>query len=117
MNTAAATNQFEAATAKHYRWEELPLETMKGTITRRLITSNRMMIAHVYLKKGDDVPRHANENEPIKPSIYSPDCSSVAVAGLPFVRGPTIAADRRTIDVLGETNIDAPKDHCVTIFP
>lgn len=65
MNTAPATNQFEATTAKHYRWEELPLETMKGTITRRLITSSRMMIAHVYLKKGDDVPRHAHENEQI----------------------------------------------------
>ena len=65
MNTAAATNQFEATTAKHYRWEELPLETMKGTITRRLITSDRMMIAHVYLKKGDDVPRHSHENEQI----------------------------------------------------
>ncbi|HEV7611060.1 MAG TPA: cupin domain-containing protein [Steroidobacteraceae bacterium] len=64
MNTAAA-NQFEATTAKHYRWEELPLETMKGTITRRLITSDRMMIAHVYLKKGDDVPRHSHENEQI----------------------------------------------------
>jgi hypothetical protein len=22
-----------------------------------------MMIAHVYLKKGDDVPRHSHENE------------------------------------------------------
>jgi quercetin dioxygenase-like cupin family protein len=65
MNTAAAANDFEATTAKHYRWEELPLETMKGTITRRLITSDRMMIAHVYLKKGDDVPRHSHENEQI----------------------------------------------------
>jgi quercetin dioxygenase-like cupin family protein len=65
MNTAAAASHFEATTAKHYRWEELPLETMKGTITRRLITSDRMMIAHVYLKKGDDVPRHSHENEQI----------------------------------------------------
>ena len=24
-----------------------------------------MMIAHVYLKKGDDVPRHSHENEQI----------------------------------------------------
>jgi quercetin dioxygenase-like cupin family protein len=36
---------------------------MKGTITRRLITGERMMIAHVYLKKGDDVPLHSHHNE------------------------------------------------------
>jgi quercetin dioxygenase-like cupin family protein len=49
--------------ARHYRWDDLPAEPLKGTITRRLITSERMMIAHVYLKKGDDVPRHSHENE------------------------------------------------------
>jgi quercetin dioxygenase-like cupin family protein len=47
----------------HHRWERIPLESLKGTITRRLITGERMMLAHVYLKKGDDVPRHAHENE------------------------------------------------------
>ena len=49
--------------AHHYRWDDLPAEPLKGTISRRLITGERMMIAHVYLKKGDDVPRHAHENE------------------------------------------------------
>ena len=38
---------------------------MKGSITRRLITGERMMIAHVYLKRGDDVPQHSHENEQI----------------------------------------------------
>lgn len=47
----------------HHRWEAMPAEPMKGTITRRLVTGERMMIAHVYLKKGDDVPRHSHENE------------------------------------------------------
>ncbi|MEA3196489.1 MAG: hypothetical protein QOF32_541 [Gammaproteobacteria bacterium] len=65
MNTPAAKNPLEATSAKHYRWEELPAEPMKGSITRRLITSDRMMIAHVYLKKGDDVPQHSHENEQI----------------------------------------------------
>src|ERR1700691_2862153 len=54
-----------AASAKHYRWDNLTAEPLKGGITRRLITSDRMMIAHVYFKKGDDVPRHAHENEQI----------------------------------------------------
>jgi quercetin dioxygenase-like cupin family protein len=47
----------------HHRWDKIPAEPLKGTITRRLITGERMMIAHVYLKKGDDVPRHAHDNE------------------------------------------------------
>src|ERR1700692_4012133 len=55
----------DVATAKHYRWNDLTAEPLKGGITRRLITSERMMIAHVYLTKGDEVPRHAHENEQI----------------------------------------------------
>jgi quercetin dioxygenase-like cupin family protein len=47
----------------HYRWDSMTPERLKGTITRKLVTSERMMIAHVYFKKGDDVPRHSHENE------------------------------------------------------
>jgi unsaturated pyranuronate lyase len=65
MSTVKAIKPMDAATAKHYRWKELPAEPMRGTITRRLITSDRMMIAHVYLKKGDEVPQHSHENEQI----------------------------------------------------
>jgi quercetin dioxygenase-like cupin family protein len=32
-------------------------------LERRLITGERMMLAHVYLKQGCVVPRHAHENE------------------------------------------------------
>ena len=51
--------------ARHYRWADLPHEHLKGTITRKLVTGERMMIAHVYLKHGDDVPLHSHENEQI----------------------------------------------------
>lgn len=47
----------------HHRWDRIPEEALRGTITRRVITGERAMIAHVYLKKGDDVPRHRHENE------------------------------------------------------
>jgi len=47
----------------HHVWAQIPAEPLKGTITRKLVTGERMMIAHVYLKKGDDVPRHQHENE------------------------------------------------------
>ena len=58
-------SQQAAVEAKHYRWADMTAEPLKGTISRRLITGDRMMIAHVYFKKGDDVPRHAHENEQI----------------------------------------------------
>ena len=48
---------------QHYRWNDLQAEPLKGGISRKLITSDRMMIAHVYFKKGDDVPQHSHENE------------------------------------------------------
>jgi quercetin dioxygenase-like cupin family protein len=65
MNTPTPKNPVEAASAKHYRWEQLPAEKLKGGLTRRLITGDRMMIAHVHFRKGDDVPQHSHENEQI----------------------------------------------------
>lgn len=47
----------------HHRWDSIPAEPLKGTITRKLVTGEKMMIAHVHLKKGDDVPRHSHHNE------------------------------------------------------
>jgi quercetin dioxygenase-like cupin family protein len=49
--------------AAHYRWDDLPRETLSATIGRRLIATDRMMLAHVYLLKGSIVPRHEHENE------------------------------------------------------
>ena len=48
-----------------YRWEEMPRETVSPMLDRRLITGDRMMLAHVYLKKGCVVPKHSHENEQI----------------------------------------------------
>ena len=47
----------------HYRWDDLPLEELNPTIGRRLVTGERMMIAHVYLQQGAIVPRHEHDNE------------------------------------------------------
>ena len=52
-----------AGGVEHYVWDKMTAEPLKGTITRKLISSDRMMIAHVYFKKGDDVPLHKHENE------------------------------------------------------
>lgn len=46
-----------------YRWDDLPIERVSGMLGRRLITGDRMMLAHVYLKAGCLVPMHHHENE------------------------------------------------------
>ena len=50
-------------TATWYRWDEMPREAVSPMLDRRLITGDRMMLAHVYLKKGCIVPKHSHENE------------------------------------------------------
>jgi quercetin dioxygenase-like cupin family protein len=50
-------------TVKWYRWDDMPKENVTGMLDRRLITGERMMLAHVYLKKGAIVPQHSHENE------------------------------------------------------
>jgi quercetin dioxygenase-like cupin family protein len=49
--------------ARHYRWDAIPKEPVNPLLDRRLISGQRMMLAHVYLKKGCLVPRHSHENE------------------------------------------------------
>lgn len=41
----------------------MPKESVSDMLERRLITGDRMMLAHVYLKRGCIVPRHSHENE------------------------------------------------------
>ncbi|MDQ6829396.1 MAG: cupin domain-containing protein [Gemmatimonadota bacterium] len=51
--------------ATWYRWDDMPKEKVTDVLDRRLITGDRMMIAHVYLKKGCVVPKHSHDNEQI----------------------------------------------------
>ena len=54
-----------ATKARLHRWESMPTEQLNENIGRRMITGERMMIAHIYLKKGTVVPRHQHPNEQI----------------------------------------------------
>lgn len=54
-----------AAEFQYHRWAEVPAEPMKGGITRRLVTGEKAMIAQVFLRKGDVVPRHSHPNEQV----------------------------------------------------
>jgi quercetin dioxygenase-like cupin family protein len=54
MSTAGAT---------HHRWDDLPKEELSPELSRRFISGERIMLAHVYLEKGCVVPQHSHENE------------------------------------------------------
>lgn len=45
------------------RWADVPRERVTDRLDRKLITGERIMLAHVFLERGCVVPRHAHENE------------------------------------------------------
>ena len=49
--------------ATHHRWTDLELETVTPMLDRRLISGERIMLAHAYLKKGCIVPKHQHVHE------------------------------------------------------
>ena len=51
--------------ATFHRWEDMPKERVNDMLDRRLVSGERVMLAHVYLKKGCIVPKHSHENEQI----------------------------------------------------
>src|SRR6476646_767934 len=48
-----------------YRWDDMPKEKVSDMLDRRLITGDKVMLTHVYLKKGAIVPQHNHHNEQI----------------------------------------------------
>ena len=48
---------------RHFRWDDMPIEQVKEGLGRRLVTGERMMLAHIYLDKGSVVPLHSHDNE------------------------------------------------------
>ena len=62
--------------ATHHRWDDLEIEELNPLLGRRLITGGDMMIAHVYLKQGCIVPRHAHHNEQLTPLVVARLCLS-----------------------------------------
>ena len=79
-----------------HRWDDIPKESLSDVLERRLITGERMMLAHVYLKKGAVVPRHSHENEQI---------TYILEGGLRFWIG---ADESQIIDVLAGEVLHIP---------
>ncbi len=82
----------------HHRWEDMPKEQLSDVLERRLITGDRMMLAHVYLKKGAIVPRHSHENEQI---------TYILEGGLRFWIG---SDESQVIDVLAGEGLHIPSN-------
>lgn len=53
----------EQSAVRFYRWDDMPKEQVTPMLSRRLVTGERMMLAHVYLDKGAVVPKHSHHNE------------------------------------------------------
>ena len=51
--------------ARHVRWDDMPIEQVKEGLGRRVVTGERMMLAHWYMAKGSVVPLHSHDNEQI----------------------------------------------------
>ena len=82
--------------ATHYRWDEVPKEAVNDNLSRRLISGERMMIAHVYLDKGCVVPQHSHDNEQL---------TYILEGGLRFWIG---ADEAEVIDVLAGEVLHIP---------
>jgi quercetin dioxygenase-like cupin family protein len=48
-----------------FRWDDMPRETLKEGVGRRLVTGDQVMLAHVYFTAGTEVPSHRHHNEQI----------------------------------------------------
>jgi quercetin dioxygenase-like cupin family protein len=86
----------EPRTVTHHRWNDIPEEPLSDVLSRKLITGDRIMLAHVYLKKGAIVPRHSHENEQI---------TYILEGGLRFWIG---ADEAQVIDVLAGEVLHIP---------
>ena len=88
----------EQRSVTHYRWADIPKERLSEVLDRKLITGDRMMLAHVYLKKGAVVPQHSHENEQI---------TYILEGGLRFWIG---ADESEVIDVLAGEVLHIPSN-------
>lgn len=54
-----------AGQSKIHRWDDIEHEELGPATARRVVHTDRMTIARIYLKEGGIVPRHHHENEQV----------------------------------------------------
>jgi quercetin dioxygenase-like cupin family protein len=50
---------------EHYTWDEMEKEVLSPTISRKIVSGEKAMVAQVFLAKGAIVPEHQHESEQI----------------------------------------------------
>jgi quercetin dioxygenase-like cupin family protein len=50
---------------EHYIWDKMEKEVLSDTISRRIISGEKAMVAQVFLARGAIVPAHSHESEQI----------------------------------------------------
>lgn len=48
---------------EHFTWETVPTEVLSPTISRKIITGEKAMVAQVFIAKDGIVPTHQHESE------------------------------------------------------
>lgn len=48
-----------------HRWDEIELEKVTEMISRKVVAGDRLLLAHVYLKRGALVPIHSHDSEQV----------------------------------------------------
>ena len=50
---------------RFYHWDEVRTEVLNPSISRKVITGEKAMVAQVFIAKGGVVPEHSHESEQI----------------------------------------------------
>ena len=50
---------------EHYTWDDMEMEVLSPSISRKIISGEKAMVAQVFLAKGAIVPEHHHESEQI----------------------------------------------------
>lgn len=76
----------ELTSPRLVRWDDLPWESVTDLISRRIITGDKVMAAHIRLTKGSVVPLHSHEAEQL--SFTFSGALKFIIAGETIVVGP-----------------------------
>ncbi|HKE09417.1 MAG TPA: cupin domain-containing protein [Candidatus Acidoferrum sp.] len=55
----------EKTECKYIPWKTVEREKLNDMIDRQMVVGNKLMLAHVFLKRGAHVPKHHHHNEQV----------------------------------------------------
>ena len=85
--------------ATHYRWDDVTKEQLKPDLARKLVSTERMMLAQVFLDQGCIVPKHSHENEQLTYILEVVDVGAGEVLHIPSWLPHQAEALEDTLDV------------------